>query len=210
MSKVRANPSRPGLTLLELLLAVSITAMVGLAMTTVMTSVARGLTSTKSERSALTRVHAAYVRLRAYTDPALCLLQHDATRGFAIWLEDSKPGATVNLREMRAFWFDPASGRLTAERVKFPAAWPPELQDSFDIDLSPGADFLAEMKTQRTLGYTSEQTITDQMNGFTLAFDNILTQKNRRFRLTFQAFAGDVGDKPVLTAYSFPDYLEPR
>ena len=104
-----------GLTLLELLLALSVTAMVGLAMSTAMTATARGMTNAGDSRSALQRANVAYTRLRGYTIHSLSLLQHDPTKGFVLWGSDDYPGGKVNLSELRVFWFDAALGVISVE-----------------------------------------------------------------------------------------------
>ncbi|MDX2114080.1 MAG: hypothetical protein SFZ24_00485 [Planctomycetota bacterium] len=210
MRRSTAARRAAGLTLLELLLAVAITTMVGLAMTTVMTSVARGMTGIGDVRSALQRAHAAYVRLRAYTDPALCLLQHDPDKGFAIWLEDAAPGRTVNLREIRAFWFEPDQKTITVERVVFPEAWPEAMKAQFDAALTPQADFLFAIEAQRALGYTQRQTLVDGMSAFTLTHDDPAPQNAKSFTLELLADAGDQDPEPVFTLCSFPNHLAPH
>jgi len=200
---------RRGLTLLELLLALAITACIGLAMGTVLTAAARGMTMATSGRSALQRVHAGCVRLRAYTDPAFCLLQHDPQRGFAIWLHDQKPGLKINLREVRAFWFNTDDGTLIVERVSFPEEWPEEMKDEFDVALLEGSDFLFEMETQRQLGYTIQEVLTDGMESFELGHDAVSIESARRFRLLFTPTGADDSGEPVLAVFAFQNHMEP-
>lgn len=201
---------RRGLTLLELMIAVSITAIAGLALTTVMTTVARSITSSAGSRSALQRAHAAYIRLRAFTDPGLCLLQHDPARGFALWLEDTTPGGSVNLREVRVFWFSADSGTITMERVEFPGHWPKDKQIEHDVPLSPGANFLNEMEHQRSLGCTRTETLCDGMIGLSLAYDHVSAQKARKVWITLTM--DDSTDDPpqILTSYAFMSHREPK
>lgn len=205
------GPARDrGMTMLELLLAIAITSLMALAMASVMTGVARGMTSAGDARSALQRAHAAFVRLRAYTEPARCLLQHDASRGFVIWLNDDKPGGTVNLREMRAVWFVPERGTLEVERVAFPAAWPAQLADSFDIALATGSDFLSIIEQQRALGYTSAEVAGDGVRSWSLAYEGVGVESARRLRLTMELEAGGDRTETVLTAHAFVHHAVPR
>jgi type II secretory pathway pseudopilin PulG len=198
------------MTLLELLIAVAVTVVAGLALTTVLTTMARNITSSAGSRSALQRAHAAYVRLRAFTDPGLCLLQHSPGVGFAVWLDDSKASTTVNLREMRAFWLDDTDRIITVERVEFPEAWPPELQDDSDVALSNGADFLGEMLAQRALGYTKTEVLCDGVLAAALAHDAGTEQSAETFRLTLTMDDGTEEPPSVLTVHSFPSHTEPR
>lgn len=207
----RPNPFRArGLTMLELLLATAITVIAGLALAAVMTTVARNISSDTDARSALQRSHSAYVRLRAYTEPALCLLQNEKGQGFAIWLDDAKQSNTVNLREMRAVWLDNKDGTITVERVVFPESWPAELQDDSDVALSSGANFLNEMLAQRQKGYTKSEVLCDEVAGAALEHDTSDPQDANvvRFTLTMN----DQSSQPpqVLTVHSFLNHAKPH
>lgn len=207
----RSNPFRArGMTVLELLIATAITVISGLALSTVLTTVARSLSAQTDSRSALQRAHAAYVRLRAYCEPGLCLLQHDPSRGFAIWLDDAKQSETVNLREMRAVWLNRDDGMIAIERVVFPEAWPVELQDSFDLQISSGADFLLEMEIQRALGYTQTEILCDGVVAASLQHDAVEAQSARTFRLFLTMDDGSGEPPQVLTVHGFPGYTAPR
>jgi len=61
----RSVRHRAGLTLVELLLAVAITALIGGAISIVMTAAGQNLTRVSEVRSALQRAHATHARLRA-------------------------------------------------------------------------------------------------------------------------------------------------
>lgn len=211
MSRRPGLHSRPrrGLTLIELMIAVSITVVAGMALSTVMTATARTLFSTTNARSALQRAHAGYVRLRAYTDPARCLLQADE-RGFAIWLDDTTVNNVVNLREMRVVWFDTLNDLLVVERVKFPDEWPPELKASFDTPLNSGADFLFQMETQRALGYTATEVLADGIPSATIAHPSAAAQQARTFTLTMSVDDRSPVPAEVLTVHAFPNHAPPR
>lgn len=204
------SPRRRGLTMLELLLATAVTVIAGMALSMVMTTVARTISAETGKRSALQRAHAAYVRLRAYTEPALCLLQHDPDRGFALWLEDSNPSNSVNLSEMRAVWFDADAGTISVERVEFPPEWPEELKDDSDVVLSSGADFLNEMEAQRQKGYTKTEVVCDRVAAALLEHDSVLAQDALVFRYALTVNDSSASPPVVLTVHSFPNHLEPN
>lgn len=207
-------PTRRGLTTLELLLAIAVTAVIALAIATVMTAVARGLTGASEGRSALQRAHAAHARLRAYTDVSLCLLQcdpgHAAGDGFALWLSDDRPGGKVNLSEFRVFWFDASAGTLSVERVVFPKDWTAEMVEAADIELSASADFLQEMAAQRKLGYTETTILADGLAGSALAHSAAGPQQAARFRLTIDAPSPADPAQQVMMALALPNHEEPN
>lgn len=204
-----ATRRRRGLTLVELLLAFSITAIIGLAMATVMTTAARGLSSSKEARSGLQRAHAAYIRTRAYTDSGLCLLSVAPKKGFAFWLHDETPGGRINLYELRVFWWNNDDGTLTVERVVPPDAWAQELVDSYNIPVSAATDFFHLMDEQRVLGYTKIETIADGIISSEVAFATDDPQDAPRFRLTLVVSTGGGDQEPILMTFGLTNHLKP-
>jgi len=111
----RSVRHRAGLTLVELLLAVAITALIGGAISIVMTAAGQNLTRVSEVRSALQRAHATHARLRAYTDASFCILEEDSAQGVAVWLHDERTGGTINLSELRILWFNSKDEELVIE-----------------------------------------------------------------------------------------------
>lgn len=156
----RRGAHRPGLTLLELLLALSITAIMGIAVASMLTMVGTVAQSDREGRSVLLRAHAAQARLRAYIDPSLCVLQHDAaSQTLCVWLADQAGPESVNLTEIRVLWFDSTGKTIDVERVQFPQAWPEISRQAADVILPVGADYIAAALAQRALGFTVRQTV---------------------------------------------------
>lgn len=205
----RAAGSR-GLTMLELLLAVVVTSFVGLAISTAMTATARGITGVGSARSALQRAHAAYVRLRAYTDPGLCLLQDDPERGFVVWLDDARATGTVNLSEFRVFWVRPADGVIAVERVSFPPEWPESLVETLDVTVPTASDFFSVIADQRALGNTTEETLVDGIVDIELIYPEADPIDAVRFRARLTMDAGTEDAQPVLMALGMRSHRVPR
>lgn len=207
----RQTPSRrrKGMTLLELLLAFSITALIGLAMATVMTAAARGMSGAGQARSALQRVHAAYIRTRAYTDSGLCLLSVDPTKGFALWLHDETPGGRLNLLELRVFWWNNGDGTLTVERVQVPEAWAPELVAAYNIPIPSAANFFQIMLDQRSLGMTATETIADGLDNASLAFAGTTPMDVERFRMTLTVTTAPQTQEPVLMTFGLMNHTKP-
>jgi type II secretory pathway component PulJ len=72
-------PTRRGLTFLEFILALAITAMVALAITGMMTSVAMGQRLRRDNRAFVIRTHALKSRLSAYIAPCRSFLMCNGT-----------------------------------------------------------------------------------------------------------------------------------
>ncbi len=207
--KRTTNPSRRGLSVLELMIALAITSMVALTLATVLTAASRGMSDAASTRSALQRVHAAHVRIRAYTDAALNILEHDPNQGIALWLHDEKPGGRVNLTELRVFWFDYDNERITIERIVFPEAWTQEMKDAADAELPLGAGYFLTMAGQRALGYTETSTIATGCTPTDFIFNNPTIIESNRLTLSASFDNGRGAAEPMLLVFALPNHKQP-
>lgn len=206
-SRVRA---RTGLTLVELLVALAITVVTGMAIATVTVGVARGLENVNTARSALQRAHAAYIRLRAYTDPSLCILAEDSDRGFALWLDDGRPNSRVNLSELRVFWFNEVESTMSVERVVFPEDWPAEEVVKHDQTLSVVDDPFALMEAQRALGYTWSEVLADGVGGFGMTFESNNVLDANRVRLALTVVLDNGKREDLMLALGLPNHRTPE
>ncbi len=194
-----AVAARRGLTIIELLIALAITAMMGLAIGSMMTTVGSATGRDSAERTALLRAHAGQVRLRAYMDNALSILQHDDEADAAvIWLYDHLTEDSVNLREIRLIAV--ADGAITVEWVAFPENWSEAMKDAADVVLSPGADFFATIAAQRALGQTRTTTLLNHVEEASWALNAPSPQNATRARL---ALTLDAQGSPVEAYYAF-------
>jgi type II secretory pathway pseudopilin PulG len=184
---------RRGVTLLELMLALSITAMVGLGVASMLTMISSSTQQTRDARSLLLRAHAGQTRLRSYLDTSLSLLQHDASKGLAVWLLDQRTLEQVNLSEMRVLWFDDVNGTLSVEWVNFPESWT-ELQiQTFDTVVADGSDYFVEMEAQRAGGMTESLVLIEGLTWHDMKFDakNVKDAKRVMAQLEFEVAEGD-------------------
>jgi hypothetical protein len=206
----RTGVARRGLTLLELMLAMAITGMVGVGIASMLTMVATGARGNRDGRSAVLRTHAAGVRLRAYMDPALCVLQHDPARGLVVWLSDTTGDGVVNLTEMRVIWWDEASREVSVERVALPEAWSPILKQTYDAPLPAGSDFFAVMIDQRLAGFTEALRVVDGLERFEASFDAIDVQEARRVDLLLAEATEEFGAFEAMISFGLGDHRAPR
>lgn len=200
---------RRGMTLLETLIALAITVITGLAIATVTTAVARGMSSLNTARSALQRAHAVHVRIRAYTDPALCVLDYDDKQGFALWLDDSRANDEVNLSELRIFWFNADDSTISVERVVFPDGWDPTDYVAHDTTVTSVDDPFAMMQAQRDLGYTRTEVIADAVQSVTMEWATADIQDAGRVRLELAVRADDDTVHELLIALGLPNHRAP-
>jgi hypothetical protein len=115
-------PTRRGLTFLEFVLSLAITAMVALAITGMLTTVAMGQRLRRDNRAFVIRTHALKSRLSAYIAPSRSFLMCNGT-DLVLWFNDSRESNSVHASEVRWLIFDSANGRLEVHYVSFPDDW---------------------------------------------------------------------------------------
>ena len=114
--------ARRGFTLIETLLAMCITAMVGAGIATMMSVLSRDVGLQYEARGVLVRTSTAQTRFSAYVAPARCILQADQN-GLVLWLEDARESDTVHASEIRWIRHDASSDRIVVDFVAFPDTW---------------------------------------------------------------------------------------
>jgi len=212
VTRARTHRSRAGLTLVELLIALAITVIAGLAIATVTTAMARGVTQSNDARGALQRALTAHARLREYLTTSLCVLAHDEEQGVAIWLNDDRANGQVNISEVRVFWFDPAddSGDMTLERVTFPEAWDEDTLAANDITLADLDDPFTVMASMRDLGHTTTTTLADGIAGVGVASSHDSLQASNRVVVELDVRVGATGAERVLIAAGLANHRIPE
>ncbi|MBG85073.1 MAG: hypothetical protein CMJ40_11090 [Phycisphaerae bacterium] len=113
---------RRGMTIVETVLAMTITAMVGGAISTMMAAVSDELTTNQGTRSSLIRAGLAQSRLSSYIARSHCVLDLEQT-AVTLWLEDSRDGNTVHATEIRWIVLNNETNTLESHFVCFPDNW---------------------------------------------------------------------------------------
>jgi len=202
--------TRRGMTLLELLLALSVTILTGAAAAAVTLAVARSLTSMSDSRSVTNRANLVQARLRGVTDTASCVLETKVEKGMAVWAGDDNPDGRVNVSELRIIWFNADDSTVTTERVKWPADWTAEMIAANDLVLAGADDPFMAMTTQRALGRTVTQIIGDRLRVTSVEAENKTTADARRFRVA-STITSDAGNPvELLTCLALPDHAKPQ
>jgi type II secretory pathway pseudopilin PulG len=125
MTTLSAHPRRQrrvGFTLIETLLAICITAMVGTGIATMMSVLSRDIGMQYEARSVLVRTSTAQTRLSAYVAPSRHVLDADES-SLVLWLEDARESNTVHASEIRWIRHDATADSLIVEFVAFPDDW---------------------------------------------------------------------------------------
>ena len=125
--------NRRGLSLLEMLLAITITSVIGVAVSSMMVSAANSLSSKDDGRSSAIRLATTKIRLGAYIAPSLCVLDK-STDQIVLWFDDSRESSTVHASEIRWIVFDDETKTLSVMFVDFPDSWTQAMVDAADIE----------------------------------------------------------------------------
>ncbi len=194
-------------TAIEVLIALAITAMVGIGIASMLTMVGDGAQADRGTRSALLRAHAAQIRLRAFIDVSLNILTYDEEQGMAIWLHDNKPLDNIHLSELRIIWWDADAGELILEFIDFPDEWSEEMIAAVDVILAPDTDFFDEMTTQRVAGLTAQETLIESVDDFGATFSgNTATESNRAW-ISLNLLDDFESEHEVLLAFGLVNYM---
>jgi len=194
----RARRTHPrGLSLLELMLALSVTALIAGAIAGMLGAVASGVDTRRDNRAVMVRANAAAGRLNAYVGPSRCILG-SSNSGLVLWLDDSRQSDTVHATEIRWLNYDATDGEIDVHYVVFPEGWTQTAKDLADLEYSSGADWAAALTYYETNDWTASMPLTDGLTGFSVALDEAtaLASRHVTFYLTFDAEQGGM-DVPV-------------
>ena len=131
---------RRGLTLVELVLALSVTAMIAGAIASMMAAVSNGVKTRRDARSIIIRASAAHGRLDAYLSACRCLLEA-GDDGVVLWLHDDRESGTIHASEVRWLIHDPDDGAIDVFYVSFPAEWTDVQRDLADREYPIGSNW---------------------------------------------------------------------
>jgi prepilin-type N-terminal cleavage/methylation domain-containing protein len=183
------NPiPRRGLSLLELLLAMSITAMVAAAITAMLGAVTTGVGTRRDSRTAMLLANAAQSRLSAYVAPSRCVLANQGG-DLVLWLEDARAGDTVHATEIRWLRFDVGAGDIAVWYVNFPAGWSQTACDLEDDVYPMGTNWMSVLADYQARGYIAVQPLVDSLTNVSITLDQAQAMDARLvlYRLDFEA-----------------------
>jgi hypothetical protein len=185
------------MTLVELILALSITTMVGLAIASMMGVASAGVTTHQDARGLMLRAHLAQTRLLAYVAPSRCLLDAGDS-SLVIWLRDARQGDTVHASEVRWVRLDGSNGRLVVHWVQFPEGMSEVTKGLEDGQLAVASDWWAVLQAYEVRGWTASATLVDGLTGVQVRTDQPrpLDSRHASLTLTF-ARAGGPMDVPI-------------
>lgn len=182
------HPAHRGLTLIELLLALSGTALIGSAIVSMLFAVSYGTKTDKQLRSLVTKQMTLRARIGAAVRESSMVLEEGDGYLF-LWVYDTDESGQPNLDEIALLEFDPAEQTLTMYRAPESPSSNPEYNAAGDIasqtaGVKGGSNFPAERWAS---GVTA----------FTITLDNADAQAARLVSYRLTLAAGDERDTAI-------------
>jgi len=186
------RPTRRGLSLLELILATSITAMIGAAIAGMLTAVSSGVGASRDGRAAMVRTNAANVRLSSYIAPSNCILAAYADSGIVLWLADTRQSDTVHATEVRWLLYDQSSDSMMVYFVAFPDDWSQTARDLADTELPASSNWMTVLETFNAAGHIAAIPLVDALDDVSVTIDAVDAMEARcvYFDLTMASGSG--------------------
>jgi hypothetical protein len=180
-------PTRRGLTFLEFVLSLAITAMVALAITGMFTSVAMGQRLRRDNRAFVIRTHALKSRLVAYIGPCRSLLMSNGT-DLVLWRDDSRQSDTVHASEVRWLIYDHVNGKLDVHYVAFPEDWTDVAKALEDTEYPYTTDWWAVRSSYEADSLLASYTLLDGLDSVSITTDEAAPVDSRQvvYELTFE------------------------
>lgn len=187
----RTTRHRRGLTLVELMLALTITVMISGAIASMMAAIAAGVETRHDVRATMVRAAVATGRLGAYVASSRCALATSET-DLVLWLRDSRESGTVHASEIRWILYDPDSGQYNVLFVKFPDDWSEIQRNLADREYASNSDWNAVLNQYDDLGYISMSCLVDELASVAVSIDQVnpLDARVVSFALSFAAESG--------------------
>ncbi len=180
---------RRGMTLIELLLAMMITAMVGAAIAGMLAAVSYGTDSSKDIRSLVARNKALSARVSAAIRGSKMVLDQ-GDNYLVLWMNDDDDNGVPSLLELRRINFDPGTGELSSYTAPDDAA---DVSYALDDDFVVITDALMGDDLAGTASFPKELWA-KRVNSWTLALDNPDPQSARLVSYLIELSAGDMSD----------------
>jgi prepilin-type N-terminal cleavage/methylation domain-containing protein len=202
-----AHSLRRGLSLLELLLALTITAIVMAAIAGMLGAVSAGVTTGRDMRSVMVLGHVASTRLSSYITPSRCLLHVDGSN-LVLWQDDLREGDTVHATEVRWLLFDPVEGAIRVHFVKCPVGWTKAACDLNDHEYPANSNWMSVLATYQTRGWVSSRVLVDRLSSVQIATNDSTALASAFVSFTL-GFNTDSGEVPLLVSSAIAHHRTP-
>jgi|TARA_B110000196_G_scaffold42054_1_gene32324 type II secretory pathway pseudopilin PulG len=155
--------NRRGLSLIEMIIAIGITAVIGAAIASMMAAATNSLTSKDDGRQSAIRLATTQVRLGAYIAPSRCIVDKSNTH-VTLWLEDSNESKTIHATELRWIEFDNDNAFIVVKFVDFPEEWSQAMIDDYNIECISNTDYETLLSSFEAIDLVETIPLVDAIN----------------------------------------------
>lgn len=143
-----------GLTLIELLLSITITAIIGAATTAMLSSVTTGTSQRNDVRALVVRHKAITSRINASVGNSTMILAR-GTNYLVLWNHDANANAMPNISEIQRIELNTTTGQVSSFTCVFPVGWTQAQRDLVDLAYPLTSNFDTVSALLKTQSYGS-------------------------------------------------------
>jgi hypothetical protein len=197
------------MTLMELMLALSISVLVGGAIAGMMDALTSGVLTHRDMRESMVRASTAQVRLKSYIETSSCVLDTDGTQ-MVLWRSDRRVSGTVHATELRWIIFDADKGELQVDFVAFPDGWTDTVKSLADDEYELAtADWDAVRSAYDAAGHLETLTLADGLDDVSVILDDATATTARQvaydMSITTESGSVDVQLSCAIRAHEAPE-----
>jgi hypothetical protein len=175
-SPAAARRGRTGFTIAELLLGLSLFALVGLGVAMMLASLSSSTSDQHDLRQRMVTRQTSTLRLGSMIRSAAAVLDADSSQ-LVLWKGDADENLQVNLSEIRLVKWNPIAKSIVV--IESPATLEDSLDESFDLE----SDFLAVANAHAGLESFAQSTLLDHVDGCGFTFDAPLVRDAELIRV---------------------------
>ncbi|HNQ24287.1 MAG TPA: prepilin-type N-terminal cleavage/methylation domain-containing protein [Phycisphaerae bacterium] len=190
---------RPAFTLVELLVALTITVVIGAAVASMLFTTARATETRTDVRRAVVHSQQLDARLRAKVLSAGAFLGTDATH-LLLWLRDDNDNQLVNLGELGLLEFDTGTKQLRFYAAVWPAGWSQAQIATANVTYSTGTNYLQQALAARGAAYFPQQVWSRQVGALSITLDKADPLLARLATLRMTMAVGDLAEPLIVAA----------
>jgi hypothetical protein len=171
----RRADRRGGLTLVELIMALSSTALIGMAIVSMLFAVNAGTADRNDNRLLLAKHKLASTRLDASIRSAKKVLASGS--GYVVlWMSDSRVNSLPNLSELRRIEYDSSTKTLKSYKAVFPSSWTAAAITAADTTYQLTDNFATTTAALKGTSTFPSETWCSSVSGLTVTLDNATAQ----------------------------------
>ncbi len=162
---------RKGLTLAELVMAIAVTAVIGLVISGVSVALTNAYASTQNFYKCLSSARSAMINIQAaIKDAKLVTLMGDGS--MVLWTADMNSDGAINLSELTVLKRDSESNRINEYSISYPESFTKDMKKALDSKLTLAEAMQASIiSTITNSQYAQTQTLAQDATAFSVSAD---------------------------------------